>query len=90
MDEDLEPTGDGISGDTPRSPDRAAAARAAAQRMRKRTARPRQVAKGFVSALRETASDMLREARRAAAEAHDEMWSRYEAKTKHRRRNDDD
>jgi hypothetical protein len=33
---------------------------------------------------------MLREARRAAAEAHDEMWSRYEAKTKHRRRNDDD
>ena len=40
--------------------------------------------------LRDTAGDMLRAGREGAAEAYDEMWTRYEAKTKHRRKRKDD
>ncbi len=65
--------------------DAAATAREAAQRIRERAARQRNTARNILAAVRETASDMLTEARRGAAEAQDEMWARYEAKTKHRR-----
>ena len=90
MDEEPEATDGHAHEDAPETPDRAAAASDAARRMRERTARPRKAASDIASALRETASDMLHEARRAAAEAQDEMWARYEAKTKHRRRKDSD
>jgi hypothetical protein len=36
--------------------------------------------------LKDTASDMLRAGREGAAQAYDEMWERYEGKTKRRRR----
>jgi sugar (pentulose or hexulose) kinase len=36
--------------------------------------------------LKDTAGDMLRAGREGAAEAYDEMWDRYEAKTKRRRK----
>jgi hypothetical protein len=36
--------------------------------------------------LKDTATDMVRAGREGAAHAYDEMWERYEAKTKHRRK----
>lgn len=44
----------------------------------------------FFAGLRDTASDMLQRGREGAAEAYDEAWDRYDAKTKHRRRNRED
>jgi hypothetical protein len=51
---------------------------------------PGSAAFGFVQAiglgLKDTATDMVRAGREGAAHAYDEMWERYEAKTKHRRK----
>jgi hypothetical protein len=48
---------------------------------------------GFLQAiglgLKDTAADMVRAGREGAAQAYDEMWERYEGKTKHRRRQKD-
>lgn len=80
-----EEQGPGTSGES--ASRRAAAAREAVKR--RGTS-----ALAFVQAiglgLKDTAEDVLRAGREGAAEAYDEMWARYERKTKHRRTREDE